>query len=155
MGVRGPQPSPNARRNGAKVYISPAHAEKLDKIRESQSRADWLEQTIDEYWENTMNSYQVKVLRESDPVAAYEATVAAGEGRYVWQSQGQYSAIASADYNTIEDLRHGCGEVYVASKRFDTAAEAANESTLIPNAMADAYLRDIARSHHGTGFRVH
>jgi hypothetical protein len=51
MGVRGPQPSPNARRNGAKVYISPAHAEKLDKIRESQSRADWLEQTIDTLWE--------------------------------------------------------------------------------------------------------
>lgn len=50
MGVRGPQPSPNARRNGAKVYISPAHAERLDDIRRGESRADWIERIIDELW---------------------------------------------------------------------------------------------------------
>jgi hypothetical protein len=53
MGVRGPQPSPNARRNGAKVYISPAHMKKLDGLRGDESRADWLEQIIDECWEKS------------------------------------------------------------------------------------------------------
>ena len=52
MGVRGPQRSPNARRNGAKVYISPAHAEKLDNLRkEGESRADAIEALIDALWE--------------------------------------------------------------------------------------------------------
>ena len=52
MGVRGPQPSPNARRNGAKVYISPAHVEKLDELRDDgKSRADVLEALIDAIWE--------------------------------------------------------------------------------------------------------
>jgi hypothetical protein len=56
MGIRGPQPSPNARRNGAKVYISPAHAEKLDALRDGESRADWLEQIIDNQWDGSMNT---------------------------------------------------------------------------------------------------
>jgi hypothetical protein len=66
MGVRGPQPSPNARRNGAKVYISPAHADKLDEIRGSQSKADWLEQTIDEYWNRVMYTFGTQPPEQTD-----------------------------------------------------------------------------------------
>lgn len=102
-----------------------------------------------------MNSYQVAILREQNPFGAYQAVVENGDGIYVWHSAGQYSPIASQDYDTIEGLRHGCGNVYASLQAFETAAEAAALSTPIPNAMADAYLRDIGRGRSGNGFRVH
>ena len=102
-----------------------------------------------------MNSYQVHEMRKTDPEAAYKAVVKGGEGRYVWKSGEAYSPVKTEDYVTLDDLRHGCGDAYIASKRFATAAEAARESSLLPNCLADAYLRDLTRSHHGSGFRVH
>lgn len=50
MGVRGPQPGTNSRRNGARIAISPKHTAICDGLRlHDMSRADVVEAALEAY----------------------------------------------------------------------------------------------------------
>jgi hypothetical protein len=50
MGVRGPQPGTNSRRNGARIAISPEHVAICDHMRlHDMSRADVVEAALEFY----------------------------------------------------------------------------------------------------------
>jgi hypothetical protein len=102
-----------------------------------------------------MNSQQIHEIRSTDPSRSYQLTVLDGEGLYVWFESGKFHPVQAQDYDTLEGLRHGCGSVSASFKAFDYPWQAAEISTPLPNALADAYLADISREQHGVGLRYY
>lgn len=65
MGVRGPQPGTNSRRNGARIAISPEHTAICDEVRlNDRSRADVVESALEVYKRWLIESGILKPTKE-------------------------------------------------------------------------------------------